>query len=680
MSKQKKTYVIFGGDYNPDQWNESTIDRDIQMFKKAGINTVTLPVFSWAKIEPEEGVYNFEWLDKILDKLWNHKIKVFLATPTTAQPAWLSQKYPEVLPVDISGRKRTHGMRVFFCYNSEKYRERSAALATAMAERYKDFPGLFGWHVSNEYGTYCYCENCQKKFRNWLQKRYNTLENLNKKWNTAFWGRTLTCFEEVMLPTELNDDYRFNPSIQLDYLRFVTDSTIDCYNNEAKILKNKTPNLPVFTNISGYIKKLNQFEMVPHMDYAGWDNYPSPKDERSLPALKHNIMRASKGGKSFYVTEQSPNQQNWQPYNKLKRPGEIRKLAYQGMAHGSDSCMYFQMRQSIGGQEKYHGALISHNNRDDTRVFKELTKLGKELKMLDNTFVGGRTESKVGILFDWDNWWSLELASGPTKDMDYLEQVHYYYKPFYYNNIPTDIIKQITDFSKYKVIVAPLLYMIKKGVAERLEEFVKEGGILIATYMTGYVDENDRCIYGAYPGPLKDVLGIWVEEVDAMYPEEKNRIKLREGNEEYECGFLCDLLHVQGAKVIAEYIYDFYSGRPAVTVNNYGKGKAFYIGTKIEEDYINNLVMEICEKEELASIFEFKGDLEIASRKNQKGEFIFVINHGTKIGEVDLKDIKYRNLLDNKVYSNKVKLAPSEVIIFSLVNDEKEYIVKDALL
>jgi beta-galactosidase len=666
MDNGKKSFVLFGGDYNPDQWDEATIDRDMELFIKAGINTVTLPVFSWGKIEPEEGVYRFEWLDNILNKLWEHGIHVFLATPTSAQPAWLSTKYPEVLPVDIGGRKRTHGMRVFFCVNSVKYRERAAALASAMAKRYQNFPGLLGWHVANEYGTYCYCENCQRKFRTWLQQKYATLDNLNDKWNTAFWGRILTSFEEVTLPTELNDDYRFNPAIQLDYMRFVTASTIECYENEARILKEATPDLPVFTNISGFIKKLDQFEMVSHMDYAGWDNYPAPSDEPSFPALKHDIMRACKDGKSFYVVEQSPNQQNWQPYNKLKRPGEIRRIAYQGMAHGSDSSLFFQMRQSIGGQEKFHGAMISHNGSEDTRIFKECAQLGQEMKRLEDTFVAGRTEAQVGIIFDWDNWWALELTSGPTKDMNYLEQVHYYYKPFYQRNIPVDIIKQSTDFSNYKIIVAPLLYMTKKGLAEKLELFVENGGILIATYMTGYVDENDRCIYGAYPGQLRDVLGVWVEEVDAMLPEEKNGIHVL-GNaapkDQYQCGFLCDMIHTAGAVVIAEYMKDFYAGMPAVTVNTYGKGKAYYLGTQVEEAYLDSLFQTICSTENLGPAFDFEGELEITSRQNEKGEFFFVINHGYQPGEIDLKTSVYKNLLNNQIYTGRTRLAPSDVMV-----------------
>lgn len=327
-------FILFGGDYNPDQWDEKVLEEDIQLFKQAHINTVVFPVFSWAKLEPRDGVYELAWLDPILDRLADAGIKVILATSTVSQPAWMSQAYPDILPVDIEGRKRTHGMRAFFCVNSVSYRKKAKALATKLAERYADHPALFGWHIANEYGTYCYCEHCQEAFRQYLKKRYGTMEKLNASWVTAFWGRTVYDFSEIMLPTALNDDYRFNPAVQLDYLRFMTASTIDCFENEAEVLREMTPDLPIYTNISGFIKKLDQFAMIPHMSFAAWDNYPNPHDEAHLVALKHSIMRGSLGGRPFIVAEQTPNQQNWQPYNKLKRPGEVRLLAYQGIEIG----------------------------------------------------------------------------------------------------------------------------------------------------------------------------------------------------------------------------------------------------------------------------------------------------------------------------------------------------------
>lgn len=667
MHSKKTPFVLYGGDYNPEQWDDATIEQDMQLFKRAGINLVTLPVFAWAKIEPREGEYHFEWLDKILKKLWENKIYVIMATPTTAQPAWLSKNYPEVLPVDIAGRKRTHGMRVFFCVNSEKYRERAAAIATEMAKRYHTYPGLVGWHVANEYGTYCYCENCQKQFRIWLEKRYGTIEHLNDKWNTAFWGRVVYDFDEIMLPTELNDDYRFNPAIQLDYMRFVTDSTLECYLNEADILKKYTPDLPVFSNISGFIKKLNQFKMVEHMDSAAWDNYPGPRDERSLPALKHDIMRALKDGESYIIAEQSPNQQNWQPYNKLKRPGEVRTIAYQGLARGADACLFFQMRQSVGGQEKFHGAVISHAGTDDTRIYREIAELGQELQKLGDTFLEGKIDAKAAFLFDWDSWWALELTSGPTKDMDYLAQVHKYYKAFYEKNIPVDIIKVTADLSKYKIVVAPLLYMMKPGVAEKIQQFTAEGGTFLATYMTGVADENDRCIFGAAPGELSETLGLWVEETDAMFPDEQNSILVNVNSlplqEKYTSGFLCDVIRPTTAKTLAVYGHDFYKGVACVTVNEVGKGKAYYLGCEPDDAFLSDFVGCICEEQGLAPLFETGGEIELSTRTGKDGDVTFAINHGTKTGWVNLGTQQYKNLLKDELLSGKCEIGGRDVMI-----------------
>lgn len=661
---KKADRIYFGGDYNPDQWDDEIIDEDMRLFEKAGINLLTLPIFSWAKLEPDEGVYDFEWLDRIVDKIWSHGISVCLATPTTAQPAWLSTRYPEVLPVDRAGRKRTHGMRVFFCVNSLKYRERAAAIAEEMAKRYAGHPALAMWHISNEYGTYCYCPNCQAKFRLWLRKRYGTVAKLNVRWHTSFWGRTVTSFEEITLPTELNDDYRFNPAIQLDYMRFVTDSTAECFLNEYEVLKKYNPEIPIQTNMSGYIKKLDQFVLTKYMDYVGWDNYPWPDDPPGFVAMKHDIMRGLKGGQSFILTEQSPNQQNWQPYNRLKRPGEVRRLSWQAMAHGADTCLFFQMRQSIAGQEKFHGAVISHSGREDTRVFKECMKLGKELRDIGDKFLRGRTPARVGILFDWNNWWALELSSGPSKDMDYLKTVYRYYETLYRQNIAVDFLPFDGSLEAYDLILAPMAYMMKEGLAERLEEFVKTGGTLITTVMSGLADENDRCVFGAYPGKLKEMLGIWVEETDALKPYEKNGMKTDFSDGTYTCDFLCDIIHPQpGTQVFAEYTDDFYAGTPCVTRHGFGEGTAWYIGTQPEQKFLYDLLENICAERGILPVYRSKPGVEVTCRVSDQAETIFVLNHNESEGWVDFGEDRLISLPGGETLTGVVRLAPGDVLV-----------------
>lgn len=669
MLKAEKIY--YGGDYNPDQWDEATIAEDMRLFRKAGINLLTLPVFSWAKLEPDEGVYDFGWLDRIIDQIWANGIHVCLATPTTAQPAWLSTRYPEVLPVDIQGRKRTHGMRVFFCVNSLKYRERAAAIAEEFAKRYAHHPALAMWHVSNEYGTYCYCPTCQAKFRLWLRKRYGTVEGLNEHWHTTFWGRIVTSFEEVTLPTELNDDYRFNPAIQLDYMRFVTDSTAECFMNEYRVLKKYNPEIPVQTNMSGFIKKLDQFTLTKCLDVVGWDNYPWPNDPPYFVAMKHDIMRGLKGGQSFVLTEQSPNQQNWQPYNKLKRPGEVRMLSYQAMAHGADTCLFFQMRQSIAGQEKFHGAIISHAGHEHTRVFREAEVLGHELATIGDAFLEGRTPARVAMLMDWNSWWALELTSGPSKDMDYLKTFSRYYHAFHRRNIPVDIVNPSDrELTGYDLVVAPMLYMTKEGVGEKITEFVRQGGTLVTTVMSGLVDENDRCIFGEYPGKLRDVLGIWVEEVDALRPDERNRILMNGAMpgmaDSYECSFLCDLLHTRNAEALATYENDFYAGMPVVTRNHFGMGKAYYIGTEPDDAFLNDFMGRICEDIGLTAPFAAAENVEVTRRVNGKGTTIFVLNHNQDAAWVDFGASRLTRLTTGAAMTGRVEIAPRDVLVLRL--------------
>ena len=657
--------IYYGGDYNPDQWDEATIDEDMRLFKKAGVNLVTLPVFSWAKLEPEEGVYDFAWLDRLMDKFLENDIKVCLATPTTAQPAWLSRKYPEVLPVDKQGRKRTHGMRVFFCVNSEKYRERAAAIAEKMAKRYRDYPNLVLWHVANEYGTYCYCPTCEAKFRVWLKKRYGTIENLNERWHTCFWGRTVYDFEEIMLPTELNDDYRFNPAVNLDYMRFMTDSTIECFENEAAVLRKYTPDVTIQTNISGHIEKLDQFKMTasPYMDIVAWDNYPA------FVAYKHDLMRGLKGGESFMMQEQSPNQQNWQPYSKLKRPGEVRMISYQAMAHGSDTCLYFQLRQSIAGEEMYHGALISHAGHEHTRTFRECAQIGQELQRIGDAFIGGQTPAQSAIIFDWDNWWILEFASKrclPNDDINYLKKVSKFYKALFDRNIPVDMISVDGEFDRYKVIYAPFLYMMKPGLGEKLTAFVEAGGTLVTTTLAGLVDENNRAVFGEYPGALRELLGIWVEESDALKKEARNSIVMRQallGETVYSCMYQCDIIHPRGAQVLADYGQDFYAGTPCFTVNEYGKGKAYYIGTEPDAPFLGAFTEKLCEELDIRAPYPAEKGVELTRRINGKNEIVFALNHGREEASVDLGTDVFTDLITDRQLTGSVSIAPNDVMV-----------------
>ena len=536
--------ILYGGDYNPNQWTKDIWQEDMRIFKDAHINTATINVFSWAKIQPSEHEYNFDELDEIVDMLSKENYDIVFATSTAALPGWMVRKYPEVMFTDYEGRQHKFGGRHNACPNSFVFKHYARELAYKLAERYADNPHVTCWHVSNEYGNECFCENCQKAFRVWLKDKYKTIDALNRAWNMEFWGHTVYDWDDVVPPKALSDGIGSEKTafagISIDYRRFYSDSQLACFKMERDAIKSVKPDAFVTTNLMGTFKGLDYFKWAKEMDVVSWDNYPSYDTPWSSIAMTHDLMRGLKD-EPFMLMEQTPSQQNWQKYNSLKRPGQMRAQSYQTLAHGADTIQFFQLRRSVGGCEKFHGAVIAHAGSENTRVFREVAQLGAELESFGDRTLGSRNEAEVGLIFDWDNYWALEYTSGPSEDLKYVDQIHQYYQYFYKKNIGVDMIPVDADFSKYKIVVAPVLYMVKDGMKEALENFVKNGGILITTFMSGIVGQSDNVYLGGYPGPLREMAGVWVEEIDALAPEQKNKAKFADGSTA-ACGL--SLIHI----------------------------------------------------------------------------------------------------------------------------------------
>lgn len=651
--------IAYGGDYNPEQWDEATWEEDMRLFRLAHIDTVTLNVFSWASLQTDDDTYHFEKLDKIMELVRKNGLKVVLATSTGAHPAWMAKKYPEILRTEFNGMKRKFGGRHNSCPNSAIYRKYSVRLAKKLAERYKDYENIVAWHISNEYGGECYCENCEKAFQKWLKNRYGTIEELNRVWNTAFWGHTFYEWEEVVVPNLLSEHFAYDRTmfqgISLDYRRFNSDSILECYKLEYDAVKKVTPKLPVTTNLMGFYKPLDYQKWAKYMDIVSWDNYPSNENSASEIALSHELMRGIGGGKPFLLMEQTPSVTNWLPYNALKRPGVMRLWSYQALAHGADSVMFFQMRRSIGACEKYHGAIIDHVGNENTRVFREAAALGEELEKLGAETLGTREEASVAILFDWDNWWAIEYSAGPSCLLKYKDEVQHYYDALYQLNIPVDIIGCEDDFSKYKVIIAPILYMVKGSLDERIRSFVAEGGSFLTTFFSGYVDEHDLVVTGGYPGKLRDILGIWVEESDAL-PEGKRNHFTWQG-QKHEATLLCDLLHSEGAEVLTVYEEDFYAGMPVVTKNVFGKGRAYYVAVRSDKEFYQKIVQQICIEQEIMPIFECIEGIEAVLRRNEKSRYLFLLNHEEKEKEIVFTAEMFSGKMPVELLSGKDALA-----------------------
>lgn len=625
------TRILYGGDYNPNQWPREVWNEDMRLFKKAGINSATVNVFSWAKLQPNEETYDFSELDDVIDMLGKENLDIVLATSTAAMPAWLAKKYPEVTRVDFEGRRHKFGQRHNHCPNSPVWRRYARQLASELAKRYGKNPHVTCWHINNEYNTGCYCENCEKAFRVWLRKKYGSLEALNAAWNTEFWGHTFYDWDEIVAPNNLADGMGFGwtrktafAGISLDYDRFLSDSLLENYKMERDAIREHDPDTPITTNLMGTYKGLDYFKWAKEMDIVSWDNYPAYNTPWSETAMRHDLMRGLKN-QPFMLMEQTPSQQNWQAYNSLKRPGQMRAQSYQTIAHGADTIQFFQLRRSKGACEKFHGAVISHSGSEETRVFQECSQLGAELAALGSQLLGADNPAQVGILFDWDNYWALEYTSGPSVDLKYCNQIHQYYRYFYDRHIPVDMVPMDGDFSRYKAIVAPVLYMVKEGVAEALTAFVEAGGTLITGFMSGIVDQSDNVHLGGYPGPLRKLCGVWAEEIDALAPEQSNTLKFMDGSQS-KCGLLCDILHLEGAQALAVYGEDFYAGTPAVTKNAYGKGTVYYVGTQPEAQGLDKILDSLTGQGEIRPLIPDRTQLEVTRRVKDGTEFWFILN------------------------------------------------------
>ena len=646
--------VLYGGDYNPEQWSKEIWKEDMRLLTLAGIDVLSINIFSWASLQPSEEEYNFSVLDEIVETVTKAGMKICLATSTAAHPAWMARKYPEILRVNKDGSKRKYGDRHNSCPNSNIYRLFASKLARKIAERYGKLDNIVAWHISNEYGGICYCDNCQNAFRKWLIKKYKTLDALNYAWNTSFWGHNYHDWEDIVSPSHLGGEWHYirdSSSCQIqsiDYRRFNSDSLLDCFLVEANILKEVTPHIPVTTNLMGTFWDLDYFKWGQHMDFIAWDSYPWPDCPYTRTAMSHALMRGCGGGKPFSLMEQTPSVQNWQPYNSLKRPGVMRLWSYQALAHGSDTVMFFQMRRSRGCCEKFHGAVIDHCGHENTRVFREVAALGEELKKIGDTFLGSRIDSKAAVLYDWDNWWAATLSSGPTNDLNYPEEIFRYYNSFAKQNYSVDVIGFDTPLDNYKILYAPILYMIKPGFADKLKAFVNNGGILITTYFSGMADENDLCTQDGYPGELRSLCGIWVEETDALLPGKSNGFVISKqpfaalaGT--WKAEMLCDIIHPEGAEVIATYESDFYAGTPVLCRNNFGKGQVWYFGARPQAELLDRFTALICDECGIKPVFPVTNGIEATRRVKDAKEYIFIMNHNTVDTEIiipiDSKDL-----------------------------------------
>lgn len=677
-------HIIYGGDYNPDQWLDrpDILKEDDRLMKLAHINSVTLNVFAWKALEPEEGVYTFEWLDKTMDRMAEQGRKVILATPSGARPAWLDRNHPEVLRMNADRVRNLHGERHNHCYTSPYYRKKVWKMDQMLARRYKDHPALGMWHISNEYSGECHCPLCQEAFRDWLREKYhNNIEELNHEWWTGFWSKRFSRFEEIESPAPQGEGAVHG--LQLDWLRFVTFQTKDFMEQEIRAVREITPDLFVTTNYMSGFAGLNYWELAKSLDIISWDSYPfwheanvSDVQKGAGVAFYHDMFRSMKK-KPFLLMESTPSFVNWQPVNKLKRPGMNILSSMQAIAHGSDSVQYFQWRKGRGAAEKFHGAVVDHDGTEHTRVFQECRKLGEMLSKCDN-IQGSSRQAVAAVIYDFENRWAIEHMNGLScQSRQYERTCIEHYEALWRHSIAIDVIDMEQPLDDYKIVVIPMLYMLRAKIAERLQKFVEQGGILVATYVTGYVNENDLCFLGGFPGDgLKQVFGVWEEEIDSIYPEDTNSFTWKDGKlpkKTYSVKDYCAVIHpLEHTEVLASYDSDFYQGMAAVTKHSFGKGNAYYIAARTEVEFLTDFYGQLIKEYSLTCNFpavkELPEGINIQKRETAKEIYYFFLNFEHKQQTVSfmektaLEDIISGEPIDTE----ELLMEPFEVRVFKI--------------
>ena len=626
LSERLGGRFAFGGDYNPEQWPEDVWREDVALMQRAGVNLVSVGIFSWALLEPAEGVYEFGWLDRVLDLLHASGISVDLATATASPPPWFSHTYPDTLPVDSHGVRRSFGARQAYCPSSPRYRKAAADLAGRIASRYAEHPAVVLWHVNNEYGCHnwhCYCEVSADAFRAWLRARHGSIDALNESWGTAFWSQHYTDWQQVGPPRAVSYNSFANPGQQLDWWRFGSDELLGCYRAEADAVR-AVASQPVTTNFMSYFKPVDYRSWTSSLDVISNDHYllaEDPDNAQEL-AMAADLMRSLAQGQPWLLMEHSPSAVNWQPRNIAKAPGELRRNSLSHVARGADGALFFQWRAARAGAEKFHSALLPHAGTD-TSVWREVEQLGADLQSIAE-IVGVPCEpARAALLFDWTSWWAATLDSHPSTDIDPQAELRRWHTAFWERNVAVDVVGPADDLDAYSLIVVPVQYLLDDAASAALIAAATRGAAVVVTFFSGIVDEHDHIRLGGYPGALRDLLGIRIEE---FFP-------LRE-NEQIDTGrygpgrIWSELGRIDSADVLGAYGSGPVAGAPAVTRRTVDAGSAWYVGTSLAHEGLGTLVDDLLAAASVApSVAGLPRGVEAVRRRSPDTSYVFLLNH-----------------------------------------------------
>jgi beta-galactosidase len=621
--------ILFGGDYNPEQWPRAVWDEDVRLMREAGVTLATVGVFSWALLEPRPGERDFGWLTEVLDLLHANGIGVGLATPTASTPPWMGHRWPETLPRNPDGTVRTYGSRNAYCPSSPVYRAFADAISADLASVYAHHPALRMWHIGNEFGTVCYCDLCAERFRRWLQAKYGDLDGLNEAWGTAFWSQRYSEWDEVIPPRQVQ--YVINPTQDLDYQRFASDLLLEGFKAERDIVRAANPAIPVTTNSMQFFKGTDLWRWGAEEDFTALDSYPDPNDPMAAcdGAMAQDLIRSVGGGKPWLMMEQTPGRAGFRHVATPKRPGLNRLWSLQAVARGADGILHFQWRASKQGAERTHGAMLPHAG-PDSRIFREVCDLGKELGDLTDV-LGTTVAAEVAVVLDWDSWRAVELDHQPHSGFRYVDRIREYYTPLWKMNVTVDFVHPEADLSRYKLVVAPNLYQVSDAAADNVIGYVEGGGKLVIGPFSGVSDPDERIRLGGYPAPFRDLLGVRIEEYWPL-PDDTPLELRSELFGDFGAVAWAEWLTVGGATVLAEIASGPLAGIPAMVRNDYGAGTAWYVATLPEERVLARLLAQACE---LAKVEPVLPGLPDGVEAVRRGDHIFVLDHHK--GTVDIR-------------------------------------------
>jgi beta-galactosidase len=619
--------IAYGGDYNPEQWPEEVWLEDVRLMREAGVNLVSVGLFSWALLEPAEGVFEFGWLDRVLDLLAESGIRADLGTPTSAPPNWFRRGHPDARLVDREGRVHGGGVRHSFCPSSPEYMAAAARITERLARRYGEHPALALWHCHNEYGwanAACYCDTSAAAFRAWLRERYGDLEALNTAWGTTFWGQRYGDWAEVE-PPRLAPSVVM-PALELDYLRFSSDAQLRLFRRERDILHGLSPGIPVTTNFMiANCKPMDYWRWAAEVDIVANDHYLQAEraDNHIELAMCADLTRGVADGAPWLLMEHSTSAVNWQPRNIAKRPGEMARGSLAHLARGADGLLFFQWRASVFGAEKFHSAMLPHGGTD-TRIWREVTRLGADLTALDE-LRGSRVAADVAVVWDWESWWALELAWRPSRDLAYRERIEAFYECLWRAHRTADFVHPEGDLGRYSLVVVPSLYLTTPAAAKNLTSYVANGGTLVVSYFSGIVDANDAVHPGGHPGALRDLLGLTVEEFLPL--REGERVRLAGEPGECTADVWAEAVTPLGATPVLSYADGPAAGGPAVTRHRHGGGHAWYVSTRLSGGDLDLVLRRAYEDAGLPARADVPSGVELVRRIGEDTVYLIVINH-----------------------------------------------------